>query len=159
MVVEQVQEGRQARQNPLVQALFVMQNMPTGDFTGEEEVTVTQLRFVQEEQITAKFDLAVFVSEEEQGIGVQAVYRKALFREETIARLLEHFEHLARSVVERPTAPIQQLELSSAEEERERKNQEGELYQRGRAILRQRKGMAMDLSRHPSKPAEPGKDA
>ncbi|HTK08292.1 MAG TPA: condensation domain-containing protein [Ktedonobacteraceae bacterium] len=152
MVVEQVQAERQGHQDSLVQAIFVLQNMPQEE---KEEIAGIRLRPSPAQQTAARFDLAMFATENKHGLWLQAVYRKELFRAETITQLLARFECLAKRAVATPEAAILSLDLSNAAEERERAGREGALYQQiGKEHWRQRRKQAIDLSQHPSKQTE-----
>jgi acyl carrier protein len=65
-------------------------------------------------------DLTLWITEEAEAMRAEWVYRTDLFEEAAIARMHSHFETLLRSIVTRPNAPLDELEmLSEAERERQ----------------------------------------
>src|SRR5262249_52416004 len=109
---EQLQVERRGTRTPLVSVLFVLQNLPMS----VEQVTGIAVEPLQEASPSARFDLSFFVSEGAQGLEGRVVYRAALFKEETIATLVERLEALLRDVVRRPDASVSQLEICTAGE-------------------------------------------
>jgi non-ribosomal peptide synthetase component F len=142
LVVEHVQGKRDEARTPLVQALFVMQNTPQV----KEELPGVTFEIIQDKNITAKFDLAVFVYESEHNLMSSVVYRTALFKEQTIVSLLRHFEILARSAIAEPETSIDELEMYSDVEKDEQAKYEKKLYQAGSNSWRDRKTSVIDLS-------------
>ena len=51
----------------------------------------------------SKFDLAVFMSDNETEVGQNWVYSTELFERSTILRMAAHFENLLRNAVSTPT--------------------------------------------------------
>jgi non-ribosomal peptide synthetase component F len=68
------------------------------------------------EQQSAKFDLMLLVTEEQEAMWASWVYSADLFEEETIIRMHGHFETLLLSIVARPDAPLNKLEILSEAE-------------------------------------------
>ncbi|BBP64618.1 hypothetical protein PHLH5_21590 [Pseudomonas sp. Cab53] len=94
-LVEELQPPRTPGVNPLVQVLFVMQNTPTGN-ASLADLAVEHLAPRQE---SSKFDLAVFVEEDEaQGLNVRWVYRTGVLQEATVKRLEQGFESLVERI-------------------------------------------------------------
>ncbi|NRR33611.1 amino acid adenylation domain-containing protein [Oxalobacteraceae bacterium] len=88
--------GRQRK--PLVQVLFVMQNMPEAQF----DIPGLRIELKAQASTQSKFDLAVFVSESAQGLRAQWVFASALYRRESIARSAAQWQELLRQIVARP---------------------------------------------------------
>src|SRR5258707_1396656 len=64
----------------------------------------------------SKFDLSVDFTESPEGLAGSVEYSTALYKRQTIARLVEHFIALCRAIAATPTAKIGDLEyLSEAE--------------------------------------------
>ncbi|HYS58859.1 MAG TPA: condensation domain-containing protein, partial [Burkholderiales bacterium] len=113
-IVEELQPERSMSHNPLVQVLFVMQNTP------RVEKKFADLTFHAFEVGVAhsKFDLAVFVVEQHDGILGSWLYSRDLFDAATIRRMAGHYENMLRSIVAQPDARISALEfLSDAEKQ------------------------------------------
>ncbi|GHO79999.1 hypothetical protein KSD_77700 [Ktedonobacter sp. SOSP1-85] len=118
-VVEHLRLERVGSRTPLVNVLFVMQNVPTT----EVELPGLVLEGVDREKNTAKFDLALFVTEDENRLYVSINYSTDLFREESIVAFAERYQALLRSIVAQPNTKIISLEMAT-EDEKERKTKE-----------------------------------
>ncbi|WNW10413.1 amino acid adenylation domain-containing protein [Pseudomonas sp. DTU_2021_1001937_2_SI_NGA_ILE_001] len=104
-LVETLQPPRQPGVNPLVQVLFVMQNTP-GDQAHLPGLEVQD--YLQAGQQSSKFDLAVFVEEDDdQGLSVRWVYRTSVLGAATVQRLEQGFDTLLERIM---TAPENALE-------------------------------------------------
>ena len=65
-------------------------------------------------------DLTLWISEEDEAIRAEWIYRADLFEEVAVVRMHSHFETLLSSVVTRPSAPLDELEmLNEAERARQ----------------------------------------
>jgi amino acid adenylation domain-containing protein len=115
LVVEHVQVERKEYQTPIVQVLCVMQNTPKSTFSLPD----IELEVINREDASARFDLALFLQEEMQGIRGAVVYRAGLFKEQTIAAWMRQFEVLLQSIVAKPDMPIDMLEISTDEQKAE----------------------------------------
>ncbi|MGY2376057.1 amino acid adenylation domain-containing protein [Pseudomonas sp. SDO524_S393] len=93
-LVEALQPPRTPGVNPLVQVLFVMQNTPQGTAT----LSGLEVEHLEPRQETSKFDLAVFVEEDETGLNVRWVYRTSVLQAQTVARLEQGFEQLVQQL-------------------------------------------------------------
>ncbi len=142
MVVEQLQIERKNQQTPLVSTLFVMQNTP------KSALTLSDIKFeiINNEQPVAKFDLALFLQESADGIKGTAVYKTALFTELTITTLLRRLEIIARNSIARPDISIDDLNISTDEEEALQATHKKELRRSGSEKLRRGAKQALDLS-------------
>lgn len=142
MLVEQLRLERKKNQTPLIQVLFVLQNMPTFS----QRLPGVVFEAVQNEVKTAKFDLALFIHEAPDGIGGAVVYSTDLFEERTIATLMNRFEVLLHNVVDRPDTSIDALDIYTDAEKAEQAKYEEELYVVGSRDLRASKGEEINLS-------------
>ncbi|MDP9901730.1 non-ribosomal peptide synthetase [Variovorax ginsengisoli] len=107
-VVELSGVARSQQHSPLVQVLFVMQNMPGKRF----EIPGVTLESVPPSTIASKFDLAVFVSEGETEFIVNWVYAISLYRRETIERASAAWRDLLQQVALSPSHALESF-LSS----------------------------------------------
>jgi amino acid adenylation domain-containing protein len=111
-IVQEIQPERSATHNPVVQVLFVMQNVPRskrelGGLVVEPfEVPVT----------TSKFDMALFVGERPDGLVGYWVYSTELFEQVTIQRMIRHWTNLLESAIAQPDARLSALTMLSPEE-------------------------------------------
>jgi non-ribosomal peptide synthetase component F len=110
-----------------VRALFVHQNAPL------PEIDLPDLKVSAQnaELTTAKFDLAVFVTDTEQGLQASVNYSTELFDASTIQRLMDHYQLLLRSIAQNPEARIHTLEFFSEDEKRLRQQQESTRIESG----------------------------
>jgi amino acid adenylation domain-containing protein len=115
-LVEELQPERSLSHNPLVQVLFVMQNIPRPrrDLPGLQlmpfEVPITR----------SKFDLAVFMVESSHGLASNWLYSTDLFDASSIRRMAAHFETLLRHAISAPDTRLGALEFMTREEQQQR---------------------------------------
>ena len=119
-VVEEIQPERAVRQMPLFNVAFGVQNAP-GEGLKLKGIEVSSL---VSEQVGARFDLAMWMTEDTEGMQICWIYSKDLFKEGTVIRMHDHFETLLFSVVERPDARLTTLNAST-ENEASMRNKEG----------------------------------
>ena len=66
-----------------------------------------------------KYDLALFLREEESGLTAQFVYNSALFMKEEIKRFAERYALISRQLLSLPDRPLSETDIVSAEEKQE----------------------------------------
>jgi len=113
-LVEALQPERNLSYSPLVQVTFVLQNVPS--FTNiMADVAISTMLIPNK---TAKFDLTVYLTEEKNGeITVTAEYNSALFKSETIARWLTHYQTLLVNIISNSNQLIVELPLLTEAEQ------------------------------------------
>ncbi|HZD30060.1 MAG TPA: condensation domain-containing protein, partial [Candidatus Angelobacter sp.] len=111
-IVQEVQPDRSAMHNPIVQVLFVMQNVPRA----KRELAGLRVDPFEVPITASKFDMAVFVGEVPDGLAVSWVYSTELFEPGTIRRMLCHFGNLLDSAVAQPDSRLSTLAMLSPEE-------------------------------------------
>ncbi len=114
-LVEELQPERSSSRNPIVQVLFVMQNIPAP----KREMAGLELVSFPMPVKYSKFDLAVFMTEREGKLSGYWVYSSDLFDRATILRFAGQFERLLTNAAAAPDTRISDLEMFS-EEEKER---------------------------------------
>jgi len=119
-LVEELRPDRTLSQTPLFQVLFVMQNAPRPTL----EMAGLTLMPVAIDSGTAKFDLALFVSETETGIVGSWKYNSDLFDRETIAQMSNRFETLLGSIVAQPNSRLKTLEILTEAQKQKQAMQE-----------------------------------
>jgi amino acid adenylation domain-containing protein len=92
---------------PLFQVLFVLQNTPNSAL----ELPGLTLNLIELESKTARFDVALFLTETEQGIEGKWQYNADLFAPDTITKLTHHWQTLINSIVTQPQSRINTLEM------------------------------------------------
>ena len=112
-LVDRLVTDRDLSRSPVFQVMFVMQDaweMSLSTFEGLE------FRRRKLKRIRPKFDLVFNLIEHEEGLVCRIEYRADLYREETVARMVTHYESLLKSVVRQPELPIGDLEMITREE-------------------------------------------
>ena len=106
-LVEELQPERALSYNPIFQVMFVLHNA-TGTSAELPGLTMTS---VDVDTGTSKFDLALSLAEEADGLSGYLEYNVDLFAEATMARFWEHFQVLLGGIVQDPSRPIGALPL------------------------------------------------
>lgn len=106
-LVETLQPERNLSHSPLFEVMFVLQNAPMGN------LKLPNLEFtpLELEQVTAKFDLTLSITETETSLQGLWEYKTDLFKETTIARMIGHFQTLLSGAIDTPELGIYQLPL------------------------------------------------
>ena len=134
-IVQEIQPERSATHNPIVQVLFVMQNIPRA----KRELPGLRMEGFEVPVTTSKFDMALFVAERPDGLIGYWVYSTELFDQSTIQRMVRHFGTLLQSAVAQPDARLSSLAMLSAEE---LEQQEAEKKSRKRSQFKKLKNTA-----------------
>ena len=127
VLVQRLQPRRNSSRSPLFQAMFVLQKtsaLPDEDLAAlalgapGTEIRMGDLNFeaVSMEQGIAQFDLTLGMAETAAGLLASFEYNTDLFEEATIARMMRHFEHLARESIAHPLRPVSEIPLMTGEE-------------------------------------------
>ncbi|MEO0425604.1 MAG: TauD/TfdA family dioxygenase, partial [Pseudomonadota bacterium] len=143
-------DRRQDGGTPLVQVLFVLQNLPTVQLQlGELEAQVLEIT-----EPTTKFDLAFFFRRSDAGLSGTWRYDAGKFSRERVERLAQRFEQLLGTIVSAPNKIIDDLDLRT-QQERMVDEQRSKRRVAGRKARLQR-ASARPVSRVASSPIEPG---
>ena len=111
-IVQDIQPERNATHNPIIQVLFVMQNIPRA----KRELAGLQVEYFEVPLTTSKFDMAIFVAERSDELIGAWTYSTELFEQPTIQRMVRHFENILHSAVTQPDARLSALAMLSPEE-------------------------------------------
>jgi amino acid adenylation domain-containing protein len=111
-LVEELEVQRSLSHTPLFQVMFGLQLVETSDLN----LSGLDLNQVDPERTTAKFDLSVDLLEVASGVQGMVEYSTDLFEEQTIRRMLGHFEELLKGAVENPELRVSELPLLQAAE-------------------------------------------
>ncbi|NEW09308.1 amino acid adenylation domain-containing protein, partial [Paenibacillus sp. SYP-B3998] len=114
-LVDKLNVARDLSRNPLFDAMFVLQN------TENKELNLQGLGMkpYPREHTVSKFDLSLDVTEEKDGLACNFEYAISLFKPETAARMVKHFEQLIQAIVDTPEATLATLGMLTAEEKTE----------------------------------------
>jgi amino acid adenylation domain-containing protein len=148
MIVEHLRLKRQGQGTPLVNVLFVMQNLPETQANFPEVV----IRPVDRGSIHAKFDLALFIAEDAEGVSGSVNYSADLFKHETIAILIQRYKALLHSIMEKPDTRIASLEIATNAEMTQKSGQQAALRQNLKMSRGERVNIK-DAYPQPEKPA------
>jgi amino acid adenylation domain-containing protein len=106
-LVEELQPERDMSHNPLFQTMFVLQNAPLPPL----ELAGLALEPLPLDTRTSKFDLTLFLWEEDGWIEGALEHSTDLFDGATMERLLGHFQTLLGGIVADPERPIGHYDL------------------------------------------------
>ncbi|MEH1901882.1 MAG: amino acid adenylation domain-containing protein [Nostoc sp.] len=109
-LVETLQPERNLSHSPLFEVMFVLQNAPMSNL----ELTNLEFTPLELEQVTAKFELTLSITETETGLQGLWEYKTDLFEESTISRMIGHFQTLLSGAIDTPELGICQLPLLSS---------------------------------------------
>jgi amino acid adenylation domain-containing protein len=141
VLVGALQPERTLSHTPLFQILFVLQNtpLPAIDLPG------ASLRSIDVGSQTSKFELALFVTENERGISMTWRYNTDLFEASSIRFLIARYETLLASIVGDPDARLSRLELRSEAEKIMQADEKTNREQTRIEKLRRARRRALDL--------------
>ncbi|MCI0663752.1 MAG: amino acid adenylation domain-containing protein, partial [Acidobacteria bacterium] len=107
MLVEMLQPERDLSYNPLFQVLFALGNTPIP----RSQLSKLTLSLLPADGATARFDLALDLSEGEAGLRGSIEHNTDLFDLATIARMAAHYQMLLSNAIMHPDQPITTLPL------------------------------------------------
>ncbi|HVI46052.1 MAG TPA: non-ribosomal peptide synthase/polyketide synthase [Chitinophaga sp.] len=112
-MVEAVSPERDRSRNPLFQVMFILQNQETSGDIRLGDVLLSQEIIAHN---VSKFDLTFSLTSQVAGLAMEIEYSTALFREDTIRRMAQHFEVLLQSIISAPQTKIGLLRMTTEEE-------------------------------------------
>lgn len=112
-LVEELQPQRNLSHAPLVQVLFVLQNIPDSSIQ-LPELTLEEMPLAS---VIAQFDLTLGIQEEDGCLHCLWEYNTDLFDATTVARMAGHFQTLLQGIIAQPGRRINQLPLLTTAEE------------------------------------------
>jgi amino acid adenylation domain-containing protein/non-ribosomal peptide synthase protein (TIGR01720 family) len=114
-LVEELHPARDLSRTPLFQVMFAMQHAPLQGV----EFPELKLCLLEPEATVAKFDLTLSIDETKDELKVNPEYNTDLFDEQTIVRMLGHFETLLRHAADAPEQLLSRLPLLTGAERRQ----------------------------------------
>ncbi len=114
-LVEALNPERNLGHHPVFQVMFSYQNSPLD----LPEIPGLDIQLMEEENVTAKFDLTLLIAKTDDGMVCTFEYSTELFEEKTIARMAGHFETLLSGMVSQPERRISELSLLSQFEQKQ----------------------------------------
>lgn len=140
MLIEHLRLPRENNHMPLVNVLFVLQNVPRegGELPG------ISVKPVEGEATHARFDLALFFTENASDLHCSVNYSLDLFKLETIAALMQRYQALLNSLVNQPHTKITSLDISTTDERAQETQQQAALHQKLKASRGQRQRISAE---------------
>jgi len=115
-LIKAIDVTRDLSRHPLFDVMLVMQNNERGDYR-LEGIQVELPDGEGLEHHISKFDLSFNIWEQEGSYGIALEYCSALFQEETVERMLEHYVELLNNLLESPTAKLEEVGMITENEE------------------------------------------
>ncbi|MFA6010978.1 MAG: amino acid adenylation domain-containing protein [Desulfobacteraceae bacterium] len=113
-LVEILQPDRSLNHHPIFQVMFAFQNFP---LPSDDSAELNFFPVVMDRGAT-EFELSLYMWEERDELRGVFEYSDEIFKDETIQRMVDHFQTLLQSMVENPTLPIQKIGLLTEPEKR-----------------------------------------
>ncbi|HEY0726764.1 MAG TPA: condensation domain-containing protein, partial [Pyrinomonadaceae bacterium] len=113
-IVEELQPDRDLNHPPLFQVLFSLQNAPLPQI----DLPGIRMRVEDTTNNTAKFDLALEITEDADELACVWQYDTDVLEAATIKRMAAHYKTLLSSIVANPTREIHELPLLTETEQR-----------------------------------------
>lgn len=111
-LVEELNIPRDAGRNALFDTMFILQNYNVSEIN----LNVIQLKPYNFNHRIAKFDLSLLVFENKDQLVLEFEYCTKIFRQETIWRMVGHFENILNDLVQNPEQCLSKVEMLSMEE-------------------------------------------
>ncbi|MGC5327087.1 amino acid adenylation domain-containing protein [Brevibacillus sp. SYSU BS000544] len=111
-LVEKVQPVRDMSRNPLFDTMFALQN------SERNQLVLNGVEFSETafEYPVSKFDLTLTAEADEEELCFEWEYAVKLFKQETVARMAEHYIHILEQVTENPDQTLSAVELATGQE-------------------------------------------
>ncbi|MGC4969132.1 condensation domain-containing protein [Streptomyces globisporus] len=141
-LVDEMRQGRNPGYTPLFQVLFLLQKLNiTLELPGLAAHTL------EVDALHTKFDLTLFMEEQEQGITGTFIYNAELFDASTIDRMGAHLVQLLTSAVDEPEERIGSLRMETDNEMRLRNMTEAQSKTSKLQSLRSAKRRSVEITR------------
>ena len=113
-LVDELKQTRDANRTPIFQTLFTFQNQ----LPAELSLPGIRSEAIDCDSGGAKYDLSLALGERDGRLSGFVEYRRSLFADDTIARMLQHFLTLLKAIVADPDRPIARLPMMGERERR-----------------------------------------
>ena len=114
-LVDKLDLERDPSRNPLFDISMVVQNFrPVGE--GFPDLPAENVKY---ENTSAKFDVTFFVFEQDEDVYINIEYYSAIFKAETIERLVSHLKNIVKTVGENPAVKLKDIAVISEEEKKQ----------------------------------------
>ncbi len=113
-LVDELKQTRDANRTAIFQALFTFQNQ----LPAELSLPGIRSEAIDCDSGGAKYDLSLALGERDGRLSGFFEYRRSLFADDTIARMLQHFLTLLKAIVADPDRPIARLPMMNQRQRR-----------------------------------------
>ncbi|HZE69985.1 MAG TPA: amino acid adenylation domain-containing protein [Pyrinomonadaceae bacterium] len=141
-LVEELRPERDLRRNPVVQVLFVMQNITQHELQ-LPGLNIAPFKF---RDASSRFDLALFMSESEEELSGLWRYNPDLFEATTVARMADQFQALLASIVANPSARLNTFDMLTNAQKRLKTMEQSQRKESEIKRLRATRRKGVDLS-------------
>ena len=111
-LVKELKPTRSLSVHPFFQVMFLYHKVPETPTLGED----IKISYEPYDAGVAKFDLTLYISEDEGSLMSLMEYETDLFEATTIARMHKHFEGILTSVIKNPDSVLSTIEIQTEEE-------------------------------------------
>ncbi len=127
LLVEKLQPKRDPSRTPVFQLMFVyqkayllhesgMSGLAVAEEGGQMKLGGVTLESMSIENRVLPFDITMLMAELDEGLGASLQYNTALFKRETVLRMLDHFHRLLEGIAEDPSRSISSYNLLADQE-------------------------------------------
>lgn len=114
-LLQELHVERDLSRAPIFQILMQLRNMPRS----EPVKGGLRWQYVTASRVATQFDMAFEMSDNEAGLAGKAIYNSDLFSEDSVRRMVEHYENLLTGIVRQPDQKISKLPLLGEAERRQ----------------------------------------
>ncbi|SHJ91509.1 amino acid adenylation domain-containing protein, partial [Clostridium cavendishii DSM 21758] len=113
-LIEAIEVKRDLSRNPLFDIMFSLENNEKFNLL-MNDVSIEE---IYGENRISKFDFSIMMRSNEEGYSIGAEYCTALFKKETINRILVHFKEVICKIINNPEILIKDIEVITKEEKK-----------------------------------------
>ena len=106
-LVEEIRPERTLTHSPIFQIMFAFQNVPKSSIS-LPGLDISRIDIYND---TAKFDMILFMNDTEDGLRGILEFNTDLFEEQTVVRMLMHYQNLLSNIVADPLRKIEELDM------------------------------------------------
>ena len=118
-LVEDLDLNRDLSRSPIFDVMIVLQNLDNEQGSTNQAQSELTLGGMGTKAMISQFDMTVIFKETPQGLLMSVEYNTDLYKTARIERFAKHFEQLATTVIEQPTAPLCKITYLLEEEKQQ----------------------------------------
>ncbi len=112
-LVKTLKPSRSLSTHPFFQVMFLYHTVPDTPVLGDD----IKITYEPYDAGVAKFDLTLYISNDQGALTSLMEYETDLFEEATIKRMHEHFEIILKNVIQNPDEILSQIKMQTEQEE------------------------------------------